>query len=764
MNALLVSPGRQRLPFLFPLASAILGIVAAEMTPMDSSIWLGVSLVAGVWYFAMRSRVAFLIFCASVFALLHLWQSRESPAAILAARIGQESPHGEATGIVTGEVRTFSGKSSFTLAVDHLRMDEKNLNAPLALGVESDAPPPAPGDSIRVTGILQNLSPPRNPGQFDSMAWSERRGIFSRLRVAHANDTQILATSQGNPIESAALKARDWMQQTLTRGLDDPLVANLLIGMTLGDTTAMPEGLRESFRGTGTFHLFAVSGLHVGILAVLFWSIFTSVRIPRRAAAALIIPILCFYALMTGLKPANTRATVMAVIILIGLMGRRQPLLFNNLLAAAFLILLTNTNQLFNPGFQFSFSVVAAIMIFEPGLRHMLAAPFIKDPFLPESLLSPGHRFGLKAGQYIAALVAVSTAAWIGSLPLTLGYFHLISLSAIPANLLAVPLAFAIMAVGLLSLGAAGISITLSVIFNQTNWLLSRILIGGISTLAAFPASFIYVKTPDFPKPIAEVVVFDFGSGGAVWLSVRGRSWLFDTGSLYHHDTVLLPFLHSQGVRSLDGLLISHGDAGHIGASSSAVASFTPHRIIESMLKDHSSHRHRLHADLQRLGIPKSLHRSGDAHALAPGATLHILHPPPGLSLRTADEKILVVRADIEEVRILFMFDSGLAVERWLLANSPGELACDILVRGAPSSGPAANSAFLDAAHPQVVIATAATFPRSEQISPALIEILNSAGIPLFRQDECGAVTIRILSPAWEVSAFLTDQHFSHLR
>lgn len=764
MKALLVPPRRRRLPFLPPLAAAVIGVLAAEFLPLTPSLGFALAVFGGIWFFFTRSAAAFLGFCVALFALLHLWQSRESPAAQLAARIGAATPIVTASGIVEGEVRTFAGRSAFTLRVQHLQLDDTKITAPLSLEIEWPAPAPSNGEAIAATGVLQNLSPPRNPGQFDRAAWMARRGVYSRILVAHANDAQILAKAQGNPILAAALQARDWMRQTLTRGLNDPLAANLLVGMTLGDTTSMPEVLREDFRGTGTFHLFAVSGLHVGILAVLLWTVFSVLRIPRSWIAVLIILILCFYALMTGIKPSNTRATVMAIIVLVGLMGRRQPVLFNNLLAAAFLILLCDTNQLFNPGFQLSFSVVAAILFFEPRLRRAFASPFQNDPLLPPQFVTSWRRYGQNAGQKMAALAAVSAAAWIGSLPLTLAYFHLVSFSAIPANLFAVPVAFAIMAVSLLSLGAASLSITLSLIFNQTNWLLARLLIGGISGLASLPGSFLYLKTPEIPKPEAEVVIFDFGSGGAAWLSIEGRSWLFDTGPAYRHDTVLLPFLHAQGIRTLDGLLISHGDAGHIGGATTVLTTFSPRRIVDSVLDDHSSHRHRFHQALTELGIPKSLHRTDDILALSPNASLHILHPPAGLSRRTADEKILIVRVDLEGLRILFLSDAGLATERWLLAHQRAELACDILVRGAPRSGPSADLDFLAATHPKVIIATAAPFPTSEHLSPELVSHLQASGIVLFRQDETGAVTIKTSSLSWQVSAFLNEQEYIHLR
>jgi ComEC/Rec2-related protein len=167
----------------------------------------------------------------------------------------------------------------------------------------------------------------------------------------------------------------------LVEGVNDPTVADLLVAMVLGDVSSLPEDVQEEFRGTGTFHLFSVSGLHVGMIGVLLWYVFKVLRVPRRHAAGWIIPLLFFYVLMTGLKAASVRSALMASIVLLGMMTNRRPVLINNLCAAGFLILLVDTNELFNPGFQLSFCVVAAIMLFAGPLTSLLAAPFLRAHF-----------------------------------------------------------------------------------------------------------------------------------------------------------------------------------------------------------------------------------------------------------------------------------------------------------------------------------------------------------------------------------------------
>lgn len=757
------SPLRQRLPFLPLLGAAISGILLGRFLPTPSLAWALLAFLFAAVFFWRRTGFLFLVVC--VFASLQLWQGRESPGARFADWIGERSLAAVVRGVVVSEPRLFdSGSCSFDLRVNRMAADEKDFAPPLTLLAEWPGPPPSYGDEVQMTGTLENNPPPRNPGQFNFAAWSALRQVFTRVRSKDSIDIEILARHRGNSLQTTALAAREWMRATLVRGINDPTVSDLIVAMVLGDTSSLPERIQEQFRGTGTYHLFSVSGLHVGMLAVLLWYLLRVLRLTSRQAAFLIIPALFFYAFMTGWKPASVRAALMTSVVLCGLIANRRPVLFNNLCAAAFLILLGDTNQMFNAGFQLSFTVVAAILLLARPITTLIEKPFRPDPFFPEKLLTRWQRSFFSGGRKFAGLAGVSAAAWAGSLPLTLGYFHLISFSALPANLLAVPTSFGIMAVAMLSLLSSAVSVWVSEVFNQASWLLTHLLLWTVGLFASLPGSFVYVGLPRQPAPLAEVVVFDFGSGGANWISAKGKGWLLDPGPLSQFDSTLLPFLRAQGRRSINGLLLTHGDARHISAAPELLLACPPLAVVDSMQTDLSPHRRRFHELLAKHDFPKSLHRSDDVLEIAPGTRLHILHPPAINSRTVADDKVIVARLDVEGTRILFLSDASFATEQWLLANAREEIRCDILVKGRPRNGPSGDAEFLAAATPRVVIASATDFPESEILPPAFAALLEERGIRLFRQDHTGAVTIRIFSKHWEVSAFLGGQQYSQIR
>ncbi len=360
-----------------------------------------------------------------------------------------------------------------------------------------------------------------------------RRDVRRMLFVRYPEDGTLIRHGGGNPILRAAQKSRGWMQNALCRGLEDaPEVQNFLSGIVLGLRHQTPEDIEEPFQQTGTLHLFAVAGLHVGIVAALLWMLATVARLSRRSAAALIIPLLLFYAAVTGLHISSIRAAVMASIMIGGFFFERKAFLFNSLAAAAFILLCWNTNELFSTGFQLSFAVVGAIVLFADPFFGFLQRWVAIDPFLPRSLLHGPRRWLHSGYEWLCHGASVSLAAWAGSLPLLLWYFHLVTPISLLANLVVVPIAFFVLAIALLSLLSTPLLPWLAVIFNNANWALATLVIGTVHLFAQIPGGHFYVGHPHWPeKVVAKITILDLGAGAAIHLHTKNTDWLFDCGS-----------------------------------------------------------------------------------------------------------------------------------------------------------------------------------------------------------------------------------------
>jgi ComEC/Rec2-related protein len=752
---------RQRLPFLGLLLAAIAGILLSDFVAWPSmafcaaaALFLVVSLVRvrGSWIF-------FSVACA--FACVHVWQTRESASQRLAGLVKDGRFLVVAGGRVSSEPAPYGASHErFTMRVETLGFEGRELRPSASVAVVAPAPGPAQGDRVTVTGSLQVIAPPRNPGEFDAKAWMSRNGVTCQIDVAAAGDLTIDSKAPGYALVRIANRSRNWMEQTLRLGISgDPVVCDFLAGMVLGVTSSIPDTLQQEFRNTGTYHLFSVSGLHVGMIALILWQALKMAGVSRRWAVFVIIPALFFYALLTGWKPSSLRSAVMSAIFLIGMTSSRHPVPINSLCAAAFLILVQWTNEIFNPGFQLSFLVVAAILLLALPLHDLIRKHCHPDSFVPRQLWTRTQKWAWETVEGVGGLVSVSLAAWVGSMPLTIWYFHMVSFSALPANLLIVPLAFVIMVTAVLALFGGVFWGTLAAIFNNANWVFSKLLLGTVHMISCLPGSFVYVASPA-PAPVS-VTVFDFGAGGGAGLEAGGKIWLIDCGPKWEFDRVVAPWLRSRGQPVPEGLILTHGDARHIGAAAEIVGTSPPGTIVESMLDDRSSQRNQLKKRLVELRIPKSLHRAGDTIRVSEDAALRVLYPPPGILRDVADDKALVIRLDAARTRILFLSDAGPATIDWLMKNAPSELPADIIVKGAPSSGVPMDTAFVEAVRPRLIVSTAAHFPESERMDENWMRLVQGRGIRFFRQDQTGAVRIDIRPQGYEASGFFDRSRFS---
>jgi competence protein ComEC len=456
---------------------------------------------------------------------------------------------------------------------------------------------------------------------------------------------------------------------------------------------------------------------------------------------------------------------VMAAVLLAGFLVERKVFPLNSLAAAAALILCWNTNELFSIGFQLSFSVVAAIVLLADPAYRCLRRRFEPDPFLPRSLFGARRRILGHAASWLARASSVSFAAWIGALPLMLGYYYLVTPVSLLANLVVVPIAFFVLASGLISIVTAPLSTWLSVVFNNTNWLLTKAILGAVQLFAQIPGGHLHVEHPHWPSGASiEINVLDLKSGAATHIRTTKSDWLFDTGSLRDYDRVVRQYLRSRGVNRLDGLVLTHGDAGHMGGASGALLDFRPPQLIDTAAPDRSPIHRRLIAELARNRHPRRLCAAGDEFDLSPEVKATVLFPPRLFQGNRADDQALVIQlAVFGKSRVLIMSDSGATTEEFLLKHC-SHLRSDILVKGQHHSGVSGGDTFLDSVQPQAIVATSRDFPLNERIKDEWVEGLGARGIKLFRQDETGAVQIRIFRDRWEAKTYVNSQTFRSTR
>lgn len=338
-----------------------------------------------------------------------------------------------------------------------------------------------PGRKIQFSAIRKVSIPPREAAR------CVMQGILQPVAASAADDgfydylenlgvhlqlTRALIRREVSPpprAERLRLAARDRLERILRRGLDrHPPIASLYLAMVLGEKTMLASDQQDAFMRSGTFHIFSVSGLHVGVIALALYAVFSLLRVPRRPAALLTLAILWLYVAITGGGAPSIRAYLMIFFVL----GARAFRLPGNrlaaLTAAALVTLLLDPMQLFSTGFQMSYLVMLALMTMGTPLGEKWVAAWHPFSVLPRAHWRWRHHVADYLGRKTLGAAAGCLVAFLASTPAGIAYFGLFSPGSLASNLLVIPAASLALVSGFLSLlaGLAGLG-PLSVLFNS---------------------------------------------------------------------------------------------------------------------------------------------------------------------------------------------------------------------------------------------------------------------------------------------------------
>jgi competence protein ComEC len=436
-----------------------------------------------------------------------------------------------------------------------------------------------------------------NPGTFDYAERLLRHGVTV---VGTARGERITSLDDREPLWSVRLRRATVaaMREALP-----PVSAALLAGLLLGERTDLPPDVDAAFRRAGVYHVLAVSGFNVALVASTVWALLALARAPRRLAALGALVVVGGFATVVGPQPSVLRATLMAGLVLVALLLERDASVLNGLALAALVILAVRPADLHDPGFQLSFAATAGIVL----------AP------LPRNRL--------------AAAVAVSAAAQLAVLPIGLAHFNQLSTIGVLANLGVVPLAGLATVLGLVAVAASAASTTLAGWLFAAAWPVLLALRGLVALAAAVPGAVVHVPAPGvlaiacYGAALAlgltawrrrlthrrqargmgaaavvlvgvsglltlwpalrpadgrlRVSVLDVGQGDAIVIEgPDGRAVLVDAGAggpyrLDAGERVVAPFLWNRGVLRLAAIVVTHADVDHAGGMAAIRDLFT---------------------------------------------------------------------------------------------------------------------------------------------------------------------------------------------
>lgn len=612
------------------------------------------------------------------------------------------------------------------------------------------------GSRVRFSGRLVPLEGAPAPGAFDERRFHYRQsGALARLEIADGDEFTLLPGRGGSGIVRFAMGLRSRFEAALLEGVPpvhEPY-ARLVAAMTLGARENSPEELEEHFRVSGTLHLFAVSGMHVGVVAGLLLGCARLLGIERATTVPLVVPLVLFYAVLTGLSPSAVRAAVMFSVFLGGYGLREKPQLVNSLGFAALLLLALDSQQLFLPGFQLTFAVLFFIAVLAPRLSGSLARPFLADPFIPRGLVTRTRRFFDRFTLALAASLAVSLASWFGSAGFLAWHFQSLSPVGIIANVFMVPFAGIIISLAAGAIVAHGIGVaSITLILNRVNVAVTAVLTALAQFFAGLPGAYVHTGSEGNVSPRAGVCHLDLMGGrgeGAILLTVPSAGpgkpllWMIDSGGSQTYRAQVLPLLRSRGINRLDALVLTHGDSGHLGAAAELLDQFRPISLVEPSLENRSPFRVPIEEAAGRLEIKTQAVERGHLLRLGDATTIRVLHPSSLRPGRLADDRALVLKLTHAGRSVLFTSDSGFETESFLL-ESGADLRADLWVRGQNLETPGSLPAFVEAVRPGAVVSSHSDFPLSERIPDTLREWFRERGIPLLEVTEKRMVSAEI--------------------
>lgn len=656
-------------------------------------------------------------------------------------------------GRVTGLPRHDERRDRFRLAVERAWLDGRPVTVPetVRLGwYDPQRPRVAAGDRWRLTVRLKAPRGLRNPGGFDYAGWLFREGIGATGYVRPEPGPLALAPAVA-PLDRTRAALRDAIA---AHAADLPHLG-VLLALTVGDRASIGSDAWDTLIATGTNHLVAISGLHVGLLALagfglgrLAWRACGPLRVhlPRpmvQAASAMALATL--YAGLSGFALPTQRALVMLATALAAILLRRRTRPGTALATAAVAVILFDPLAPGSPGFWLSFGAVGAIVLVSSGrlgrprripgwLRLQLGislalAPLLFVLFGAVSLVSPA-----------ANLLAVPWVS-IGVVPPALAGAVLAPVwpDASAAALAAASHVFAPLW-WVLEQGAAlpfaqwrrplpPVWLAAPALLGALLWLAPRGVPGRAAGLLAVAP--LLVWTPARPAPGALWLdVLDVGQGLAVVVRTHRHTLVYDTGPRFSAGfdagaAAVVPFLRQAGTRGLDMLVVSHGDNDHAGGAASVRAAYPPTRV--------------------RAGEPEALGAGAVACVAGEAWTwdrvrFRFLHPGPA-ARPAGNDGSCVLRIEAPGGRVLLPGDIEAPVERDLVAAA-APLDVDVVVAPHHGSESSSTAGFVARVEPSWVLYSIGHGNRWGFPAPSVMRRWAAAG---FARTDCGgALHVRV--------------------
>lgn len=732
-----------------------LGVVALQLqATLPSSPWLLATGLIPLLLTPLNRRLAMLLAALLAGYLWALYIAQQQLSEVLPS--GLEGEEIVLTGRIASLPEVGELRKRFLFVPEKLFHDGQEQLPPslIRLNWYQGAPELVPGQLWMLKVKLKRPRGMLNPGSFDYEQWLFQQGIRATGYVRSSVNNRLLDDGEWN---RSVQRLRYNLQQRLQKALAGYAQGGIIQALAIGDRSGITGDDWRLLLATGTNHLVAISGLHIGLVAGMIYFLFRQLwrlcpgcclklAAPRAAAISAIIAAV-LYAALAGFSVPTQRAMLMLSLVMGAIILQRPVHPTRLLVLALFLVTLHDPLVVLAPGFWLSFSAVALILY---GMRGRLNPAGI------------WWRWGRV--QWLVAL---------GLSPLLLLLFGKAAMVAPVANLIAVPwigllvVPFALAGTLLVSVWETGGSLLLQLAawFTDLLWpllaLLPEILpalqqaaapwwiyalalagVGWLLMPRGWPLRWAGVvpllplflwQPPSLLQGAARFTLLDVGQGLAAVVETRNHVLVFDTGPRFRSgfntgSSVVVPFLQHRGREMVDALVVSHGDNDHIGGARSIVEELEVVRVLTSVP--------------HKMGwISHAQCRRGD-NWVWDGVQFELLHPGHYTHHGRGNNDSCVLKVSAGGEALLLTGDIELSAEQELITEYGEQLGADILVAPHHGSKSSSSADFIDAVTPRWVLFPLGYRNRYGFPHPSVSRRYAERGIGMFDTSSSGAISV----------------------
>ncbi|MEP0862747.1 MAG: DNA internalization-related competence protein ComEC/Rec2 [Ignavibacterium sp.] len=633
-----------------------------------------------------------------------------------------------------------------------------------------------PGNKILVKGTFQQGRDVRNPGEFDYRKFLLSKGITGLITSYDSASISFLSYEY-DFFNNLIFQTRKNIDE-LIHQLHNSQTAGLLRGLLLADRTEIDYETKQNFVNSGVIHILAVSGLHVGYILLFFVVLFGRFNIYTRSI--LTIFGLISFMIITGVPASVFRATLMSIILIIAFLSGRSTNLLNSIALSAVIILLFKPNEIFNPGFQLSYSAVLSIALIYPVIQKIILDLSITNKYLKNILLFAG----------------VSLSAQIGTLPFTLAYFNKLSVISLLSNLIVIPLAGIIVGLAIITLIIGSFIPSFAMYFAIVNNVITSLMMDLIRftgsldfafirinnfslldsiifysfialliylfrisesvkfklaiTLLVITNIFVFTQIDDkklLPDDILSVMMIDVGQGDSFLIKFpNNKTAIIDAGVVDpYFDTgerIIIPLLDYLGIKQIDYAFVSHLDTDHYGGFASLLYNKRVNEIYRPK-PDSSDKSIRFEKFLDKLKIRKYIYVKSKKEI--GNVSLYILNDfnEEDFNSLSSNDRSGIIKIVFGKTSFLFVGDAEIPAEKIYLHSNRKFLDSDVLKVGHHGSKTGSSIEFLEAVSPEISLVSAGIKNKFGHPSEIVLQRLKEIKSEILRTDSLGAVLLQ---------------------